>query len=116
MPGSCDMKHNRARGNEMNRIIAAVGMATMFAGCAFNPEAMPVGDKDSAVYVDAGAPKALFAAEAKAKVAVITSVGEYKDYKQVGEMLDSTLTAKLSGFSFFQVVMPHSFLYSRHLT
>ena len=88
----------------MNRIIAAVGMATMFAGCAFNPESMPVGDKDSAVYVDAGAPTNLSADEAKAKVAVITSVGEYADYKQVGEMLDSTLTAKLSGFSFFSVV------------
>ena len=76
----------------MNRIIAAVGMATMFAGCAFNPEAMPVGDKDSAVYVDAGAPKNLFAAEAKAKVAVITSVGEYTTYKAVGETLDSMVT------------------------
>lgn len=88
----------------MNRIIVAVGMATMFAGCAFNPESMPVGDKDSAVYVDAGAPKNLFASESKAKVAVITSVGEYTAYKSVGETLDSSLNAKLGGFSFFQVV------------
>ena len=38
------------------------------------------------------------------KSAVITSVGEYKDYKQVAESLDSSLNAKLAGFSFFQVV------------
>lgn len=88
----------------MNRIIVAVGMATMFAGCAFNPESMPIGPKDSTVYVDAGAPKTLATKEDKAKVAVITSVGEYKNYTQVGESLDSSLNAKLSDFSFFQVV------------
>ena len=76
----------------------------MFAGCAFNPEAMPIGEKDSAVYVDAGAPKTLASKESKAKVSVIVSLGEYKDYKQVGESLDSSLNARLSGFSFFEVV------------
>ena len=89
----------------MNTIIIAAGMAALFAGCAFNPESMPIGPKDSAVYVDAGAPKTLDMKENKAKVAVITSLGDYaKDYKQVGETLDSSLNAKLSGFSFFQVV------------
>ena len=85
----------------MKQIIIVAGMVAMFAGCAFNPESMPV---DAAVYVDEGAPKTLDTKEEKAKVAVITSVGEFKDYKQVGESLDSSLNAKLSGFSFFEVV------------
>ena len=84
--------------------IVGVGMAALFAGCAFNPESMPIGQKDSTVYVDAGAPKTLATEEAKAKVAVITSLGEYKDYKQVTESLDSSLNAKLASFSFFEVV------------
>jgi len=88
----------------MKKIMIGVGMAAMLAGCAFNPESMALGPKDSTVYVDAGAPKTLFAEESKAKVAVIASVGEYKDYKQVGESLDSSLNAKLASFSFFQIV------------
>lgn len=88
----------------MKKTIVVAGMVTMFAGCAFNPEAMPIGEKDSAVYVDAGAPKTLASKESKAKVSVIVSLGEYKDYKQVGESLDSSLNARLSGFSFFEVV------------
>ncbi len=88
----------------MKKIMIGVGMAVMLAGCAFNPESMAIGPKDSAVYVDAGAPKTLAKNEEKAKVAVIVSLGEYKAYKQVGESLDSSLNAKLSGFSFFQVV------------
>ena len=88
----------------MNRIIAAVGMATMFAGCAFNPESMPVGQKDSMVYVDPSAPKTLATEESKAKVSVMTVLGDYQEYKQVGESMDSALNARLAGFSFFQVV------------
>ena len=88
----------------MKQIIVVAGMAAMFAGCAFNPESMPIGQRDTAVYVDAGAPKTLATEESKAKVAVIASVGEYKDYKQVAESLDSSLNARLAGFSFFQVV------------
>ena len=88
----------------MKKVIVVAGIAALFAGCAFNPESMPLGQKDSMVYVDAGAPKTLATEEARAKVAVITSVGEYKDYKQVAESLDSSLNAKLAGFSFFQVV------------
>ena len=90
----------------MNKIIVAAGMAAMFAGCAFNPESMPiVSPKDTTVYVDPGAAKTLYTKESKAKVAVVTSLGAYaKDCKQVGETLDSSLNAKLSGFSFFQVV------------
>ena len=88
----------------MKQIIVGVGIAALFAGCAFNPESMPVGQRDSAVYVDKGAPKTLTTQEERAKVAVITSTGEYKDYKQVAEMLDSSLNAKLAGFAFFQIV------------
>lgn len=88
----------------MKNIVIGVGVAAMLAGCAFNPESMPLGPKDSAVYVDQGASKTLAQKESKAKVAVVTSVGGYKAYQQVGESLDSLLNAKLSGFSFFQVV------------
>jgi len=88
----------------MKQVAFGVGVVALFAGCAFNPETMPVGQKDSDVYVDKGAPQSLATKEAKAKVAVITSVGEYKDYKQMAEALDSSLNAKLSGFSFFEVV------------
>lgn len=88
----------------MKKIIVVAGIAAIFAGCAFNPESMPIGQRDTYVYVDAGAPKTLATEESKAKVAVITSMDEYKDYKQVAESLDSSLNAKLAGFSFFQVV------------
>ena len=88
----------------MKKVIVGVGVLALAAGCAFNPETMSVGPQDSMVYVDAGAPKTLSTEEAKAKVAVITSLGDYKDYKQVADSLDSSLTAKLAGFSFFEVV------------
>ncbi len=79
-------------------------MATMLAGCAFNPESMPVGQRDSAVYVDEGAPKTLTTQEQRAKVAVIASEGEYKQYKTTADVLDSALNAKLAGFAFFEIV------------
>lgn len=88
----------------MKQMLVGVGVAAMFAGCSFNPESMPVGQRDSAVYVDQGAPKTLTTQEAKAKVAVISSEGEYKERKQTADVLDSTLNAKLAGFAFFQVV------------
>ena len=88
----------------MNKIMIGVGVAAMLAGCAFNPEAMPLGPKDSMVYVDKDAPETLAQKEKKAKIAVITSLGDYKDFKQVGEALDSSLNAQIAGFSFFQVV------------
>ena len=80
------------------------GMAAMLAGCAFNPEAMPVGQRDSAVYIDEGAPKTLTTKENRAKVAVISSEGEYKKFKTTADVLDSTLSAKLAGFAFFEIV------------
>ena len=85
----------------MKKAIVVVGMVAMFAGCAFNPESMPIGQKDSTVYVDAGAPKKLATQESKAKVSVIVSLGKFK---KAGESLDSFLNARLAGFSFFQVV------------
>ena len=88
----------------MKRLIVAAGVSAMMAGCAFNPESMPVGQRDSAVYVDEGAPKTLTTKEERAKVAVISSEGEYKQYKTTADVLDSTLNAKLSGFSFFEMV------------
>ena len=88
----------------MKQMLIGVGVAALFAGCSFNPESMPVGQRDSAVYVDQGAPKTLTTQEAKAKVAVISSEGEYKERKQTADVLDSTLNAKLAGFAFFQVV------------
>jgi len=88
----------------MKSTMIVAGMAAMLAGCAFNPEAMPLGQRDSAVYVDEGAPKTLNTKEKRAKVAVISSVGEYKDYKTTADVLDSTLNAKLSGFAFFEIV------------
>lgn len=80
------------------------GMAAMLAGCAFNPEAMPVGQRDSAVYVDEGAPKTLTTSEDRAKVAVISSEGEYKKFKTTADVLDSSLSSKLAGFAFFEIV------------
>ncbi|MBQ9739506.1 MAG: hypothetical protein IJV91_01075, partial [Kiritimatiellae bacterium] len=65
----------------MKKLMVMAGISAIVAGCAFNPEAMPVGQRDSAVYVDEGAPKTLTTQEEKAKVAVISSVGEYKQYK-----------------------------------
>lgn len=88
----------------MKKLVIGASAVLLFAGCAFNPEAMPVGQKDSQVYVDKGAPESLATQENKAKVAVIASVGEYKDYQAVAESLDSSLNAKLSAFSFFEVV------------
>lgn len=88
----------------MRRLLMAAGISAMIAGCAFNPESMPVGQRDSAVYVDEGAPKTLTTQEERAKVAVISSVGEYKKYKTTADVLDSTLNAKLAGFAFFEVV------------
>lgn len=84
--------------------IAPLAVGVLVAGCAFNPESMPVGQKDSQVYVDKGAPESLAMQEKKAKVAVITSVGAYKEYQAVSESMDSSLNAKLSAFSFFEVV------------
>lgn len=88
----------------MGRLVMIVGASAIIAGCAFNPESMPVGQRDSAVYVDAGAAKTLAVEENKAKVAVISSVGEYKQFKSTVDVLDSTLNAKLAGFAFFEVV------------
>ena len=88
----------------MSRLMVVAGISAMVVGCAFNPEAMPVGQRDSAVYVDEGAPKTLATKEEKAKVAVISSEGEYKKYKTTADVLDSTLNAKLSGFAFFEMV------------
>ena len=88
----------------MSRLMVVAGISAMVVGCAFNPEAMPVGQRDSAVYVDKGAPKTLATKEEKAKVAVISSEGEYKKYKTTADVLDSTLNAKLSGFAFFEMV------------
>lgn len=88
----------------MKQIVFGTGLIVLLAGCVFNPESMPLGQRDSQVYVDAGAPASLAQKERKAKVAVIASVGAYKDFGQVAEMLDSSLNAKLSGFAFFEMV------------
>ena len=88
----------------MKSILTVAGVSAMIAGCAFNPESMPVGQRDSAVYVDEGAPQTLTTKEERAKVAVISSEGEYKQYKATADVLDSTLNAKLAGFAFFEVV------------
>lgn len=83
--------------------VAAVGLAVV-TGCAFNPESMPVMDRDSAVYVDQDAPKTLNQAEKRAKVAVVVSPGGYPAYAQVCDAMNSTLSADLSKFAFFEVV------------
>ena len=88
----------------MKRILTVAGVSAMIVGCAFNPETMPVGNRDSAVYVDEGASKTLATHEEKAKVAVISSEGKYKQYKTTADVLDSTLSAKLAGFAFFEIV------------
>lgn len=90
--------------NRLVKLVPCVAFGAAIIGCAFNPETMPLGSKDSQVYVDKGAPQSLLTQENKAKVAVITSVGEYKDYQQMAEVLDSSLNARLSGFSFFEIV------------
>lgn len=92
--------------NKMNVLTeAAVAAALlMTAGCAFNPESMPIGQKDNTVYVDPGAPKFLTQKEARAKVVVVATPGNYKDYAQVAESLDSSLNEKLSNFAFFEMV------------
>ena len=96
----------------MTRIAGIAMLAGGLAGCAFNPEGMPVGQRDSEVYVDPGAPKTLTTHEERAKVSVIASVGEYKAYTQVAEMLDSSLNSKLAEFAFFQVVTARVRLHS----
>ncbi len=88
----------------MKKTLFGAGLAALLVGCAFNPESMALGPRDSQVYVDAGAPASLTKKESKAKVAVIASAGQYKDHAQVAEMLDSSLNAKLSGFAFFEMV------------
>ena len=87
----------------MKQFVYGIGLAVMLAGCAFNPESLPLGEKDSMVYVDEGAPKTLEKKETKFKVAVITSAGDYKALKKVTEALDSSFNAKLAALSFFQV-------------
>lgn len=88
----------------MKKMLFGAGLIAFLAGCAFNPESISLGPRDSQVYVDAGASTSLTKKENRAKVAVITSVGQYKDHSQVAEMLDSSLNAKLSGFAFFEMV------------
>lgn len=85
----------------MNKLMVGAGFAMLLMGCAFNPESMPLGQKDSLVYVDAGAPKSLDTKEDKAKVAVIAMIPQNK---AVEDALDSTLNAKLSKFAFFEIV------------
>lgn len=85
----------------MKKMLIGAGVAAMLAGCAFNPESMPLGQKDSLVYVDAGAPESLATKENKAKVAVIAMIPQNK---AVEDALDSTLNAKLSKFAFFELV------------
>lgn len=85
----------------MNRLVI-VASAMVVAGCAFNPETMPVMERDQSVYVDKGAPKR--GNEVKAKVAVVVSLGEYKQYAAVGRSLSSSLCDKISKFAFFDLV------------
>lgn len=90
--------------SEMKKIMFGVGVVALLAGCAFNPESMPLGQKDSMVYVDEGAPQSLATKENRAKVAVIATVGKSAGFKSVEDALDSTLNAKLSKFAFFEIV------------
>lgn len=85
----------------MNRLVI-VASAMVVAGCAFNPETMPVMERDQSVYVDKGAPKR--GNEVKARVAVVVSLGEYKQYAAVGRSLSSSLCDKISKFAFFDLV------------
>lgn len=89
------------------RLFAVSGVlvagAALISGCAFNPESMPITERDRAVYVDAEAPQSLAVKENRAKVAVSTSVGVYKGVEPVAESLDSALTARLSSFAFFEM-------------
>lgn len=78
------------------------GVAAVVSGCAFNPETMPIMQRDQAVYIDAEAPNRN--AEAKAKVAVRVSVGDYQQYAIVGKSLATTLGERLSNFAFFDLV------------
>ncbi len=92
----------------MKQMIVGMGAVALLAGCAFNPEGMPLGPKDRAVYIDEGAPKSLTTEEERAKVAVIAQPGQWQQYDQIArntaEVLDSTLSAKLAGFAFFEIV------------
>ena len=95
--------------NMKARSVAAVSAfalagALVVSGCAFRPESMPMTSRDNEIYNDPGAPKALATKENRAKVAVVTSAGAYPAYKMVAESLQSTLTANLSEFAFFEVV------------
>lgn len=85
----------------MKQILIAAGAVALFAGCTFTPESMPVGPKDSLVYVDAGAPESLATKENRTKVAVIAMIPQDKS---IEDALDSALNAKLSKFAFFELV------------
>ena len=62
----------------MKKIVAGTGIAILLAGCAFNPESMPIGQKDSTAYVDAGAPDAIYSLLLLQQAAgqFVVSVGE----------------------------------------
>lgn len=83
--------------------IAAV-LGGLVGGCAFTPETMPMGQRDNDVYVDPEAPKSLSQNESRAKVVVVATPGNFKDYKQVAESMDSFLNDRLSSFAFFEMV------------
>lgn len=88
--------------NKLMMVASAAMVGTMVTGCAFSPETMPMTQRDQEKYVDAGATKR--GAEAKAKVAVRTSVGGYKQYAVIGEALSSSLSDRISQFAFFDLI------------
>lgn len=88
--------------NNVSMAFMAVFAGAVCTGCAFNPETMPITQRDQAVYVDAGAPKRN--AEKKARVAVQASVGEYRQYKIIADSLSSSLRDRLAQFAFFDLL------------
>ena len=88
--------------NKMVKAATAAAVGVVIGGCAFQPETLPVTQRDQETYVDAGAPKR--GKEVKAKVAVRASVGGYKQYAVIAEALSSSLSDRIAQFAFFDLV------------
>lgn len=87
----------------LNGVVPVLG-AVFVAGCAApRPETLALMERDKAIYQDEGGALQQ-KKERKDKVAVVVSQGNYTQYKEAAEAIDSQLTESLSSFAFFQVV------------
>jgi Curli production assembly/transport component CsgG. len=83
-------------------IVFGAALLTCVTGCLMpNPASLAIAERDKAVYVDKDAVKQ--EEEAKSRVAVIVSHGDYREAKPVAKSLDSELTSVISNLAFFEI-------------